>query len=195
MPDDFDDPRHAVEYLRGLDCRWGVCGGWAVDLFANRVTRQHADVDVAFLRSDQRAVLSHFAVRGWSLSTAHAGQLTPWKSPEQVELPIHCIWCRKENAIPAFIEILLNESAGEDFVFRRCFDVRLPLKQTFLRSKAGIPILAPEIVLLYKSKGDLTPKTAADFDHAVGALEPGQRSWLRNALDVMSPTHPWIQKL
>jgi hypothetical protein len=132
---------------------------------------------------------------GWSLSTANAGELTPWKPNERIEFPIHCIWCRKESEIPAFIEVLLNESAGEDFVFRRSVDILLPLSRTFIKSKSGIPILAPEIVLLYKSKGDLTPKSAHDFDHAVDSLESMQRWWLRDALQVVSPMHPWIERL
>lgn len=195
MRDDFDDPHHAVGHLRGLNCRWGVCGGRAVDLFVNRVTRQHADVDIAFLRGDQHVVLPHLLAHGWSLSTANAGELTPWKPNERIEFPIHCIWCRKESEIPAFIEVLLNESAGEDFVFRRSVDILLPLSRTFIKSKSGIPILAPEIVLLYKSKGDLTPKSAHDFDHAVDSLESMQRWWLRDALQVVSPMHPWIERL
>jgi hypothetical protein len=191
----FDDPCHAVENLRGLPCPWGVCGGWAVDLFVNQASRRHADVDLAVLRADQSVVLSHLLARGWSISTAHAGQVSHWKGDEPIEFPIHCLWCRNEHAVPAFLEVLLNESAGEDFVFRRCFDIRLPLSRTFIRSKSGIPILAPEIVLLYKSKGELTPTNAQDFEHAVDSLASTQRRWLKDALLMTNPTHPWVERL
>ena len=191
----FDDPRHAVEHLRGLPCPWGVCGGWAVDLFVNQASRRHADVDIAVLRADQPVVLSHLLARGWSISTAHAGQVSPWKGDELMEFPMHCLWCRQEHAVPAFIEVLLNESAGEDFVFRRCFEIRLPLSRTFLESKSGIPILAPEIVLLYKSKGELTATKAHDFEHAVGSLASMQRRWLKDALLLTNPSHPWVARL
>jgi hypothetical protein len=195
LRDDFDDPRHAVAHLRGLPCPWGVCGGWAVDLFVNQASRRHADVDFAVLRADQPVVLSHLLARGWSISTAHGGQVSPWKGDELIEFPMHCLWCRNENAVPTFIEVLLNESAGEDFVFRRCFDIRLPLSRTFLKSKSGIPILAPEIVLLYKSKGELTPTNAQDFENAVESLASMQRRWLKDALLLTNPTHPWVERL
>ena len=42
--------------LTPLPITWGFCGGWAIDLFLNRITRSHKDVDIAILRTDQHLV-------------------------------------------------------------------------------------------------------------------------------------------
>lgn len=36
--------------LSPLPITWGFCGGWAIDLALNHITRPHKDVDVAILR-------------------------------------------------------------------------------------------------------------------------------------------------
>jgi hypothetical protein len=45
-------------------------GGWALDLFLDRETRRHDDLDVALLRRDQGAPHDH--LRGWDLRYATA---------------------------------------------------------------------------------------------------------------------------
>nr|WP_157605990.1 amino acid transporter [Schlesneria paludicola] len=161
----------------------------------NSVSRFHTDVDFAILRKDQSAVLSQFIAAGWSTATAHQGNLTPCIANQTLALPIHCIWCTKESATPPFVELLLNESENGEFVYRRCSKVRLPLDQTFINSKLGIPILAPEIVLLYKSKDHLAPRNDHDFARAVGTLDQTPLNWLREALRITTPAHPWLDRL
>jgi hypothetical protein len=57
-----------------------------------------------------------------------------------------------------------------------------------------IPYLAPEIQLLYKAKGR-RPKDEADFMHTLPALDRERRQWLRNALTMAHPRHPWLDLL
>jgi hypothetical protein len=64
----------------------------------------------------------------------------------------------------------------------------------WLHSKSGLPILAPEIELLYKSKS-IRPKDRHDFEAIVPRLSAEARDWLREALSVVSPGHPWIEEL
>jgi hypothetical protein len=56
------EPLHPAD-LAGLLARlrtpWWVCGGWAFDLFLNRETRRHDDLDVAVLRGDQPALFRY----------------------------------------------------------------------------------------------------------------------------------------
>jgi hypothetical protein len=67
-----------------------------------------------------------------------------------------------------------------------------------LLSDEGIPFLAPELVLLYKSKstsGKKRSKDKADFEEVYIRLEPERRIWLRWALLSVDPSHPWIELL
>jgi len=61
--------------LSPLSETWGFCGGWAIDLFLNRITRSHKDVDIAILRTDQGTVFDFLRQRGWILEKAVDGSL------------------------------------------------------------------------------------------------------------------------
>jgi hypothetical protein len=58
----------------------------------------------------------------------------------------------------------------------------------------GTPFLAPEIVLLFKAKNRREPDEG-DFSAAVPTLGAERRTWLRSALDMVHPGHPWLPRL
>lgn len=58
----------------------------------------------------------------------------------------------------------------------------------------GIPLLAPEVVLLFKAKLMRT-WDAADFDTAAAVMGLERRSWLTDALEQSHPGHEWITAL
>jgi hypothetical protein len=72
--------------------------------------------------------------------------------------------------------------------------VTLGLDKAFIRASSGLPILAPEIALLYKSR-DLDAKNWARFHAALPALDAEQRAWLQAALTRLDPAHPWLPAL
>ncbi len=190
---DFREPQRIGELLRDLPCPWYVCGGWALDLFVGRVTRVHKDVDVAIARTDQTAVQSYLRERGWRLETVHGGQREPWDDGERLALPVHGVWCWNEHHRPAFFELLLNEIDAEQLRFRRDPSVVLPRARVAVRTSAGVPILAPEIVLLYKSASP--GESEGDFRNTVGGLTEARRRWLRAALEKVYGAHPWVEHL
>ncbi len=58
-----------------------------------------------------------------------------------------------------------------------------------------MPYLAPEIVLLYKSKY-LSEDNQSDFDTVYVKLDEAQKMWLKNALTLeYGNDHPWVQAL
>src|SRR5947207_12481576 len=83
--------------LSPLEMTWGFCGGWAIDLFLNRITRLHKDVDVAILRTDQRLLFAFLRQQGWTLEQAVDGKLYPFQEDEFLTLPVHTIWCLKTD--------------------------------------------------------------------------------------------------
>jgi aminoglycoside-2''-adenylyltransferase len=178
-----------------LPVTWGFCGGWAIDLYLDRKTRPHKDVDVAIWRDEQTLVFDALRRRGWSLNLAVDGKLTPLQAGVSVEEPYHTIWCRHPRFQPAFVEVLLNERIGDRFLFRRNHAFWLPLDSAFLTAPCGLPILAPEIALLYKSNDLTTETNGADFAAALPHLGATQRQWLFAALATQTPAHPWLATL
>ena len=176
--------------LRDLRAPWAIAGGWALDLALGRVTRPHADVDVAVFRDDQDAVRG--ALPGWRFEAAVRGALVPWEPGVRLELPVHEVHIWPPSGSP--IELLLNEREDADWVYRRDPAVRLPLALALREVAGGVWVLAPEVVLLYKSRAP-RPTDEADFHAAQPALGGAARAWLREALLRGAPEHPWALAL
>jgi len=193
--DAFSEPRKVASLLQNVRCRWGVAGGWALDLFLDRVTRDHQDIEVAILREDQLILQEYLALRSWSFECVHEGKLCPWRIGETLRLPSHEIWCRAQSGPVQRLEVLLNERQGDAFVFRRDCRIVVPLANAFIGSRRGIPILAPEIVLLYKAERPFETKEKSDFSNALDALGPERLQWLFDSLTVAHFGHVWLADL
>jgi hypothetical protein len=189
----FAEIQKVASLFSGLQCQWFVCGGWAIDLFLNRVTRSHKDVDIAIARDDQFKVRDYLRRRGWNLEKALDGALIPWVDGERLALPVHTVWCRNDKYDPDFIELLLNEIDGDQFRFRRDQSITLARERMFFKSSSGLPVLVPEIVLLYKS--NCPGEYEADFQNTVNSLAEGSRVWLKAALNKLFAQHPWAERL
>jgi hypothetical protein len=148
--EDFD-PSRLSSLMRGFDAPWWVAGGRALDLWMGRQTRAHQDVDVAVLREDQKRL--HEAFGGWELYYATSDhRLVPYRSECWLEVPLHGVWVRPTFDAPWLCEFLLNEREGQHWVYGRNPAVRKPLDEVGVMAPAGgVPILVPEIVLLYKA--------------------------------------------
>jgi hypothetical protein len=184
--------KDALRLFDSVDASWWVAGGWAIDLWLGRQTRQHVDLDVAILRSEQRAFWELLA--GWDLHLGTAPDVVePWSQRDVVTLPLHAVWCRPTPESDWAFEILLNDSKGDDWLFRRDHGVRMPLTQLGGQND-GLPYLKPEVVLLYKAK-NLRAIDHADFEQARPRLNASARRWLRNALQRVHPGHEWLAAL
>jgi hypothetical protein len=192
----FADLAPVAALMAGFARPWYIAGGWATDLFLGHVTRDHDDVDVAILRVDQAALQSYLA--GWDLRVVVAGPdgaiLVPWVEGEWLALPVHEIHARRPQGEPAALEMLLHESVGDLWRFRRNLEVVCPLGRIGMRAPNGLPFLAPEIALLYKAK-DHRPKDDQDFQGVHAAMSEEPREWLRQALATCHPGHPWLAEL
>ena len=193
--DPFTDLKAVAGLMRAFDRPWAFCGGWAIDLFLDRKTRDHQDVDVALFRQDQLAAQAFLMAAGWGLEKAHDGRLSRWNVGEFIEPPLHTIWCKNSGFRPDFFEVLFNEAEGDWFRFRRKPAVTLELAKAVQQTEDGLPFLAPEIVLLYKSNNPDHAGNAADFEAVLPALERRGVVWLRQALNALDPGHAWIARL
>ena len=71
---------------------------------------------------------------------------------------------------------------------------RRPLARALLEVPGGVRVLAPEIVLLYKSKAP-RPADEADLRAARPLLDAEARAWLRTAILRATPAHEWAASL
>jgi hypothetical protein len=150
---------------------WHISRGWALDLYLGVAGRVHGDVDMQVAFADQGALQQHLTSRGWKFVTPFKGRFDPWPMHTRLEMPRY----RREPSI-----LQSAERIG-------------------LRTANGIPYLAPELVLLYKSRNTSDSqdrsKDQDDFERMQARLTPERRAWLRWALLTTSPDHAWLQQL
>jgi hypothetical protein len=167
---------------------WWIAGGQAIDLWLGRTTRPHLDLDVQVLRRDRHRFKA--ALAGWELAGAHEGRLTTWADGDVAETT-NALWCRPEGASAWAFELLLAPADGDRWVFRRDARITRPLDEIGFTTTTGLPVVVPEIQLLFKAK-QARPHDEADLANTLPTLDDDQRAWLRDALALVHPGHPWI---
>jgi Aminoglycoside-2''-adenylyltransferase len=185
-------PSVAVSWLSFLDAPWWIAGGWALDLYLGTQTRIHADLDLGIFRCDVCKVLR--CLPSWEFFEAHEGVLTRLVAAEDLRPEVHSLWSRPASDVPFILEWLLEESEGDQWIFRRQREISRPLAEIAQRLHGGLPHLAPEIQLLYKSR---SPRhwDNDDFERVARLLHDDARAWLRQALERCDPEHPCIAAL
>jgi hypothetical protein len=191
-------PEDVARLFSTLKAPWWIAGGWALDLFLGVQTRVHEDLDVLFLRRDQQEIRAQ--LQGWDVQEAHP-ELFPsswpfqeWKQDTPLSASVHDIWCRLHKHSPWALQLMVIDTAGDQWIFRRMAQIRGSLATLGGRTRDGIPYLAPEIQLLYKARG-LRPKDEADFARTLPALDGKSRQWLAQSLALVHPGHAWLTKL
>ena len=185
---------------------WALCGGWAVDAWLGRETRDHPDVDIAVFQDDQRALFDHLA--GWQLvahdPTVEGDKSELWNGRPLV-LPAH-IHGRLDagEALPERIDaatdqgfgldIQFNERSGDGWILSQEPRISLPLRIGVQQSPWGLPAVVPEVLLFYKAR-DLRGRDKLDFLALLPHLTERQRRWLREAIALVHPDQPWLPQL
>ncbi|USK56031.1 hypothetical protein LIS82_05865 [Cytobacillus solani] len=186
----FEQCESMTSFMAGFNKTWFFAGGWAIDLFIGKETREHNDIELALFRKDQLNLKDY--LKEWEFKKVSKGKFQTWEN-EFLELPIHEIhaW-NKLNGDK--IEVLLNETKDNDWKFRRDLRISSPLDSVWSYSETGIPYLNPEIVLLYKAK-NTREKDNQDFMTVKDYLDNEKKQWLRYALELHEPEHKWLQFL
>ena len=217
-----------VELVAGLMSTyqhpWFLCGGWAVDSWLGRVTRDHGDIDVSVFHDDQRALFDHLA--DWHL-IAHdpnvPGATTELWNGRPLDLPAHIHarprdpqnldalnrWVKsglKEERDGRDLEIILNARANGGWLLNEQPLIALPLDRAIQRSPWGLPTAAPEALLFYKATAYLGQgnrfnaaakdlEDEADFRALAPTLSADGRRWLHDAIEAVRPGHPWLSAI
>ncbi len=187
-------PREAADLFATLRAPWWIAGGWALDLFLGVQTREHGDLDVQILRRDQQAVRE--VLNGWDVQAAlppprpERWPFREWRRGGELDSAVHDVWCRRDPTASWSLQLMVAESEGDDWLYRRDPRIRRRLDGIGRWSDDGIPYLAPEVQLLYKAKAPRA-KDEADFMRVAPRLDRDGRRWLCKALATAYPAHPW----
>ena len=193
--------RRAVDTMADFGHPWFLCGGWAVDAWLGRVTREHADVDVAVFHDQQTALYQHVA----------AG--VPIGHDDNVDDSTQEPWAGRWLDVPAHIHMTapgiewdfqLCEREGSDLVLRREPLHRLPLERAAGMTGWEVPALTPPVIVYYKAIAPTwrnvprdAPRAhdALDFERLVPLLDVDDRAWLVECIGAVDASHPWLEAL
>jgi hypothetical protein len=184
---------------------WSLCGGWAVDSWLGRLTRDHGDIDIAIFQDDLGAFFEHLA--DWQLvahdSTVAGDTSEPWNG-RRLDLPAHIHARSPEDSEPLpervdnaagqgfGLDIQICERSGGEWILSRKPRIAMQLARCIEQSDWGLPTLTPEVILFYKSI-DPRRRDKLDFLALRPHLKDEQRDWLRNAISLIG--HPWLTQL
>jgi hypothetical protein len=187
-------PDKVAEALDGVTAPWAVAGGWALDLWLGRTTRAHEDIEITVPAPFFPEIQARLEARGLKLFSNVDGEviaLEPGKArgPEGFQT-----WVTDPAGQAWILDIFREPGDAETWIYRRTGELSAPRAWANGRTVAGIPFVAPQIVLLFKAKAK-RDKDEADFARVAPKLAPEDRDWLAAALRILHPGHPWIEPL
>jgi hypothetical protein len=199
--------------MSGFPAPWSLCGGWAVDAWLGRKSRDHGDVDMSVFAGDQRALFKY--LDGWQLLAHDAAweandderwwdgrrRLTAHSHiharPPELTGPMPNGGIAKEE--DGFsLEFYIDDRSGDDWVLLREPRISMPVRSAVRESPWGLPTIAPEALLFFKAGGASgidwpRRRDKLDFNALLPELTPEQREWLRHA--IAKTGHPWLRQL
>ena len=131
-----------ADEMSGFGQRWALCGGWAIDSWLGRVTRDRADADVSILEEHQREVFDYSC--DWRLvgHDPDEGHDEAWDG-HWLSGPGHI----HAKAADGFdLEVLLAKSSDDEWVLNRKPNVSIGLSDSAHFSPWGVPTVVPEVL-------------------------------------------------
>jgi hypothetical protein len=198
--------------MSGYPRDWSLCGGWAVDAWLGRLTREHGDVDLSVFAEDQQALFEH--LRDWQL-LAHDPVFDPkapghnaewWDGSWRLDFPSHIHARPPEASGPMpeggiardedgfWLDIQIDDRSGSEWIIKREPRVSMPMAGSVQESMWGVPVPVPEVLLFLKA-AQPRRRDERDFLALLPQLNDGQRDWLSDALAKAFPDHHWIAPL
>ncbi|MDD4295572.1 MAG: DUF4111 domain-containing protein [Ruminiclostridium sp.] len=209
----------ANELLKLGGFEYALCGGYAIELFLNRTIRKHGDIDVSAYWQDRDKIILYMQSSGWEVYEMCGGGIAHHITDVNIQIKTkRNIFCFKEGCSLVklspqgetdmyyldfdhsgqtkldFIEFLFNSRNAESFIYARNENIMLPITKAIL-TQNGIPYLAPELILLYKSTDTEREGYQLDYDSAMVKMSAEQKDWLQTALKVINPSgHKWLSE-
>ena len=187
-------PERVAPLLEGISVPWYVAAGWALDLFAGGQRREHEDLELAVpnTRFDEVAgALETFEI----FLITSPEEATPLAEARDRLFDTHQTWIREPANDRWRFDLFREPSDGDTWICRREPTIRMPYGRLIERTDDGIPYGRPEVVLLFKAKHAQQEKNERDLATTLPLLDRARRVWLRDALELAHPGHPWLDAL
>jgi len=202
-------------FMKNACIPWAVCGGFALDLFLEKDTRIHSDIDICVFEQDRDKIMHYMLQNNWMVYEFRGnGKVCPLDVSLSSEMGRNLMCtnggcnivkfypCDDENLLWYeffhigikefnYLEFLFNTTTKDYFVFDKNLEIKREMSKAILFNN-GIPYLAPEIVLLYKSSRSENEDYQYDFEQTYLHMNDEQKMWFSQSIDVLFPNgHIW----
>lgn len=178
--------------LRRVSRPWCIVGGWALDLWHDKKTRAHDDLEFTILRDDLDVFRRELS--DMEFYTVNDGVLELLAADREPAMEIFQIWCFDRAAGCWRVDMMIEPGTDDSWVYKRDPQIRRSRTEMVALTADGIPYLNPSAVLLFKAK-HCRPKDEEDFANAVPKLPLSGCQWLRDCLERLHPDHEWAKVL
>lgn len=185
-------PTELAHRLSGVARPWCIAGGWALDLWHGRQTRDHEDIEFTILRED--VAVFREVLTGLDFYTAGDGIVEYLRVDEEPPAAIWQIWCQDTAAQCWRVDMMIEPGTADMWKYKRDPAIARPRREMVGMTEDGLPYLKPAAVLLFKAK-HRRGKDETDFANAVPKLERTERDWLKTCLATAHPGHDWLHML
>ena len=191
-------PEQVSALLAGVQAPWYVAAGWAIDLFLGQERREHEDLEIAVPRDRFHRIaarLSEFELFIPDGTLTDPGLVWPFARAPAALAGHQQTWVRDRETLRWRLDIFREPSDGDIWICRRDRRIKMPHVEVIEWTEEGIPYGRPEIILLFKAKHADRPKDEADFTAVLPKLDSIRRRWLVDALRLVHPGHPWLDRM
>lgn len=194
LPEKAWNAWHPADLMKrlGTDIHWYVVGGWALDLWHGRQTREHEDLEFAVLREDianARSLLAELA-----FFSVVDGQIDYLPSSVPPAVHVAQLWGADPKQGCWRVDMMPERGTPATWIYKRDPSLAMPRGDMIRKTADGLPFLAPAAILLFKAKHRRN-KDEKDFDLALPRLAASERADLRLWLERLHPDHDWIARL
>ena len=170
-----------------------LAGGLALDCYCDRRWRPHGDTDLLIWEADLQTWLTYLIEQGWRCAWALPDkQLEPAQTQDSLPPGCSSFWARGPRARSWNLQFLIESRETQKWRYRRQPEIVLDWEAyVCAQPKAGISLVAPEVLLLFKSKLP-RPCDHLDLLEVWPCLSPSRQARLQSWLiQVLAPGHPW----
>ncbi len=209
-----------VDLVNDSSLSFAIGGGYALELFIDKVIRPHSDLDICIFENDKDQFIKFMLDHGWIIyEPLTNGLIRHISDPTVQKVEQICVFCIKpdcsflkmhpqgkdlfkmEILYPEqlnfdFIEVIFNPKKEGSFVYAQNHCISRELEKVILFTRDGIPYISPEWVLFCKSTYISREGYQKDFDMTVPYLPLESKDWLIKALEFSYPDgHKWLDLL
>lgn len=184
-------PEQLASKLCLVKAHWYIVGGWAIDLWLGKQSREHEDLEFAVSPKNAHEVASHLSEL--TFFEVREGRFVFWDTKKPIGDNTWQLWGADMNAQRWRVDMMMERGTHKYWQYKRKPSIEHMRHKAIRTNVNGIRYLAPPNVLLFKAKHSRF-KDDIDFETVFPNLSFQDRQSLKSWLRLEHPDHKWLER-